>query len=107
MEQDNYVWELQVGEIQLGTLTAYGWYDFPWIGCKFEPKPEFDKYKHLFDDCLHFLEGGDIETLDNRVEEINRLIQLIPQNDRTQPVREYCLYIEGSDTRLRAIFAAN
>jgi len=104
MENNDYSWALKADDKILGMLTTYGWYDFPWIGCNFEPTNEFAAYRHLFDNSLKLLEMDEIEKLDNLTEEINQLIKLIPLNEWTQFVSEYSLYIEGKDTRLHAIF---
>ncbi len=107
MNTSKWVWELTAEDKILGTLTTYGWYDFPWIGCKFEPTTEFETYRHFFNESLKFLEMGDIEKLDILTEQINHLIKLMPINDETPIISEYSLYIEEDDTRLRAIFADN
>ena len=105
MSEASEVWELHKGEIKLGLLKAYGWYDFPWIGCQFEPTPEFEQDRYLFDEAAKLIKQGWSERLDEIDTEINSLFRLVPVGN-TRSVKEFTLYIDGEHTRLRAIFEA-
>lgn len=104
MTEEQAVWELYKDTIKLGTITPYGWYDFPWIGCHFEPKPEFEEYRHLFDKAVELIEQDWSQELDDTFQEINRLFQLIPLG-KTGAIKEFMLYIDGAETRVKCIFA--
>jgi hypothetical protein len=103
MSEESGVWELYKGETKLGLLSAYGWFDFPWIGCQFEQTPEFEQYRYLFDEAAKLIEHGWSERLEEIHDEINSLFRLISV-DNSPSITEFGLYIDGENTRLRAIF---
>jgi hypothetical protein len=81
--------QLMQGEIILGTLTFKD-IDFPWVNCTFEPTPDFNAVKPLFDAELRAQE----DEWDQVYDKIFALGLQLVNHERNQCIDEFLLHIE-------------
>jgi len=97
MQQTAY--RLIRGGALLGTITHHAEQDdFPWHGGVFEPTPEFDSVRPLFDDELRLLNADQMDEWTKVWEDIERPgLRLEPLHGGS-PVTEFLIHIEGAKT---------
>jgi hypothetical protein len=106
MSEEETIWELRKSSEILGRLTYYGWKDFPWHGCHFEPTSNFTNYRQLFEEELQVLntEGATDRWLDlyDKIEQLK--LTLVPISGNALASNEVFIHIDGEEAYFKAIF---
>lgn len=78
--------------------------DFPWVICDFEPVPEFESYRALFEEQskLMLLIDDDPEAGTAAYDEINRSLELTRGGDAKR-ITEFLMHIVGDQAHFRWI----
>ena len=98
-EMQQTVYRLVRGDTLLGTVTHHATQDdFPWHGGVFEPTPDFDSVRPLFDEELRLLNADQMDEWGVVLEQIERPgLRLEPLHGGS-PVTEFLIHIDGAKT---------
>jgi hypothetical protein len=105
MNRKYYKWELRKREdnLVLGILSEVNLWDMFWWGCEFVPTKEFSSYAPVFEELNLVLAEPNMERLIKIIDLLNQELILVGIDD-TKTLKEFILYIDGSNTRLRGLF---
>src|SRR5262245_33588085 len=104
-QRQNFVWMLHSAGVLLGYLHHTD-SDFPWMNCLFEPMPEFDMFRRLFDREIESLRSKDEDWSDwhERIEALK--LEFVAVNSDTPAIQEVTIiHIKDNKAWFRPIFA--
>lgn len=97
--------ELYRGKVLLGTFSNIEVHDAPWYQCDFQPTPEFDQYRGLFNKELRlFQREGMTDAWVKAYEKIDNLLLTLVDPIVSKTVDIYLLHVEGKRVRFKANF---
>jgi hypothetical protein len=105
MNQTDRPLELYRGEKLLGTLSQIEELDSPWYKCHFQPTPEFEQYRVLFNKEIRvFQREGMSDSWVKAYEKIDNLLLTLvdPQVSKTTDI--FMLHFEAQHVRFKAYF---
>jgi hypothetical protein len=98
-ETQQTVYRLLRGDKLLGTVTHHPAHDdFPWRGGVFEPTPEFDSVRPLFDEELRLLNADRMDEWTVAWDDIERPGLALEPLDGGSPITEFLIHIDGTKT---------
>jgi hypothetical protein len=93
-------WLLMQNGNVLGALTAPS-RDQPWIFCKFEAAPEFERLRPLFEEEVRLLNSGQTEAFLEAADRMQALkLELTPQHGG-KTIRKFMIHVEGDKAWFR------
>lgn len=106
MSESDHILELYRGTILLAILSRIEGWDFPWYQCDFQPMPEFEQYRALFDEELRLLESdsGTDEHWLLAYEKIEALELTLIDPDQGKAAEVFLLHVEGQRARFKVVF---
>lgn len=97
------IFDLKRGDVVLGTLHIVC-ADQPWFICEFDPTPDFESVKPLFDEELRLIKQSDaldVIAWEAVHSQINDLGLNLISRDAGTAIGEFLLHIEGQQATLR------
>jgi hypothetical protein len=99
------VWELRKDEVVVGRLRIYDM-DMFWADAHFEPTPEYEKYRPVFDSQPYAEADDEVDQWDTWMKQVMDLgLKLVRLRDNVV-CKEFILYIRDDKAAFRGTFDA-